>query len=80
MFIQQLHDFDVGVGRNARLACINVELEKSAKRIDLWTIDGQVQRSLAFAVNRVLIDAVQRTQQLARAYVAICEMQRRPTL
>ena len=81
MFIQQLHDFDVGVGRNARLARLNVELEQSAHRIDSWTTDGQVQRSLAIVVDRVVIDAIQGTQQLARAHVAVhtCEMQWRPT-
>ena len=82
MFIQQLHDFDWRIHVDARLACINVELEQSAHTIDSWTIDGLVQRSLAFVVDRVLIDAVQRTQQLARARAAIKtrEMQRRPTL
>ena len=81
MFFQQLHDFDFRPPRDARLARVNVELEQSAHTFDFWTIDGQVQRSHAIDVNRVLIDAVQRTHQLARARVAIitCPMQRRRT-
>ena len=81
MFIQQLRELDFRVGRYARLARVNVELEQSAHTIDLWTIDGQIQRSLAIVGDRVLIDAVQRTQQLARARVVIqrCDMQWRPT-
>ena len=81
MFIQQLHDFDVSVGRDARLARVNVELEQSAHSIDSIFADRFVKRSLAFVVDRVLIDAVQRTQHLARARAAInrCDMQRRPT-
>ena len=81
MCSQQLYDFDFLVSRDARLARVKVELEQSAHTIDLWTIDGQVQRSLAIDVDRVLIDTVQRTQQLARAREAIkrCDMQRYPT-
>ena len=81
MFIQQLHDVDACVRINARLARVNVELEQSAHSIDFWKTDGEVQRSLAFIVDRVLIDAVQRTQHLARTRAAIikCEMLRRPT-
>ena len=81
MFIQQLHNFDFRPRSDARLARVNVELEQSAHTIDLWTIDDQVQRSLAFVVDRVLINAIQRTQQLARARVAFrrCDMQRYPT-
>ena len=70
MFFQQLHNFDFRRRHDARLARVNVEIEQSAHTIDLWTIDGQVQRSLAIDVDRVLIDAVQRTKQLACARVA----------
>ena len=81
MFFQQLHNFGFRVGRDARLAHVNVELEQSAHTIDGIFADCFVQRSLAVKVDRVLIDAVQRTQQLARARLVIqrCEMQRRPT-
>ena len=80
MFIQQLRDFDNRV-IDARLARVNVELEQSAHTIDLRATDGKVQRSLAVVVDRVLIDTVQRTQQLTRANIAgkTCIMQRRPT-
>ena len=83
MFFQQLRDFDERLRRDARLARVNVELEQSAHTIDLWTTDGQVQRSLAVIVDRILIDAVQCTQQLTCACVVRkwwCEMQRRPTI
>ena len=78
MFFQQLHNFDFRVGRDARLARVNVELEKSAHTIDSIVANRYVKRSLAVVVDRVLINAVQRTQQLARACVAImnCAMQR----
>ena len=79
MFFQQLHDFDFRSRRDARLARVNVELEQSAHTIDCIIADRYVKRSLAFVVDRVLIDAVQRTQQLARACVAACVMQRRQT-
>ena len=71
MFIQQLHDFGFRRRSDARLACINVELEQSAHTIDSIITGRFVKRSLAVVVDRVLIDAVQRTQQLARARVAI---------
>ena len=82
MFVQQLHDFDFRVGHDARLARVNVQLEQSAHTFDSVIKDRSVKRSLAFDVDRVLIDAVQRTQQLTRAREAMksCEMQRRPTL
>ena len=81
MFFQQLHDFDFRIDIDARRARVNVQLEQSAHWIDLWLTDGQVQRSLAIVGDRVLIDAVHRKQQLARARVASirCEMQRRRT-
>ena len=81
MFVQELHDFDFRVGHDARLARINVELEQSTHTIGSIFTDRYVKHSLAVVVDRVLIDAVQRTQQLARARVAMkrCEMQRRPT-
>ena len=81
MFIQQLHDFDFRVDRDARLASINVELEQRAHTIDSTIADRFVQRSLAIVVDRVLINAIRRTQQMARACVAIkrCDMQRRST-
>ena len=81
MFSQQLRDFDLRPRRDARHARVNVELEQSAHTIDSNITGRFVKRSLAVVVDRVLIDAVQRTQQLARARVAIkrCEMQRRPT-
>ena len=69
MFIQQLRDFNVPFRRDDRLARVNVELEQSAHIIDLRTTDGQVKRSVAVVVDRVLIDAVQRTKHLARACV-----------
>ena len=80
MIIKQLRDFDVRPRRDARRARVNVELEQSAHGIDFWTIDGQVQRSLAIEVDRVLIDAVQRANHLARACAIQiwCFMQRRP--
>ena len=82
MFVQQLHDFDFRVGRNARLARVNVELEQNAHRIGIIITDRYIKRSLAFVVDRVLIDAVRRTQQLARARVTMknCELQRRRTI
>ena len=82
MFIQQLHEFNFRAGRYARLARVDVELEQSANTIDLWTIDGEVQRRDVVVVDRVLINAIQRTQQLARARLANkrCAMQRRPTV
>ena len=58
MFIQQLHDFDWRIHVDARLARVNVKLEQRAHRIDFWNTNGQLQRSLAIAVDRVLIDAV----------------------
>ena len=61
MFIQQLQDFDVGVGFDVHLARVNVELEQSTHTIDSIIVDRSVQSSLAFVVERVLIDAVQRT-------------------
>ena len=81
MFVQELHDFDWRIDVNARLARVNVELEQNAHTIGSIFADCFVQRSLAFVVDRVLIDAIRRTQQLARARVAMkrCEMQRRPT-
>ena len=81
MFVKQLHDFDFRRHLNARLARVNVELEQNAHTIGSIIANRFVQRSLAFVVDRVLIDAVQRTQQLAHAYFAVhtCVMQRRPT-
>ena len=81
MFFQQLRDCDFSSRRDARLARVNVELEQRAHRIDCIIADRFVQRSLAFVVDRVLIDAVQRTQQLAHAFFIVhtCVMQRRPT-
>ena len=58
MFIKQLHDFDV---RDARLARVKVQLEQSAHTIDSIIADRYVKRSHACFVDRVLIDAVQRT-------------------
>ena len=71
MFSQQLRDFDLRPRRDARHARVNVELEQSAHTIDSIITGRFVKRSLAVVVDRVLIDAVQRTQQLARARVAI---------
>ena len=81
MFFQQLHDFDFRVGSDARLARVNVQVEQRAHKIDVTEVDRFVKRRLAFAVDRVLIDAVQCTQQRARACAAIkrCDMHRRPT-
>ena len=70
MFIQKLRDFDACARRDDRFARVNVELEQSAHTVDLWTTDGKVQRRLAVVVDRVLIDAVQRTHQKARACVS----------
>ena len=80
MFIKQLRDFLV-VGINVSLARVNVELEQSAHTIGIIFEDRYVKRSHAIVVDRVLIDAVQRTEQLARARVAMkrCIMQRSPT-
>ena len=53
-----------------------------ARTIDSIMANRWVKRSLAVVVDRVLIDAVQRTEQLASAYVIsliTCELQRRPT-
>ena len=82
MIFQQLHDFDVCPRRDARLARVNVELEQSAHTIDATEVDRFVKRRLAIDVDCVLIDAVQRTQHLTRARVAIksCDMQRRRTV
>ena len=81
MFVQQLHDFDVRRRRDARLARINGELEQRTHTIGIIFADRYIKRSLAFVVDRVLIDVIQRTQQLARAHMVnkTCEMQRRPT-
>ena len=81
MFLKQLHDFDFRPHRDARLARVNVELEQRAHRIGNIIADRYVKRSPPVVVDRVLIDAIQRTQQMARARLAIkrCEMQRRPT-
>ena len=81
MFIKQLHDFDFRPRHDTRLARVNVELEQSARTIDVWKTDCKVHRSVAVVVDCVLIDAVQRTQQLARAFFAVykCHMQRSPT-
>ena len=68
MIIKQLHDFLV-VGIDARIARVNVELEQNAHTISSIIMDRYVKRSLAVVVDRILIDAVQRTQQLARACV-----------
>ena len=62
MLLQQLHDFDICVVFNDRLARVNVELEQSAHTIGRIIADRYVKRSLAFVVDYVLIDAVQRTQ------------------
>ena len=82
MFFQQLHNFDFRVGRDARLARVNVQLEQRTNSIYVVPANGDVQRSLASVVDRVLLDAVQRTQHLTRARVAIksCDMQRRRTV
>ena len=69
MFIQQLHNFDSRPRLDARLARVNVELEQSTHTIDNIIDDRYVKHSLAVDVDRVLIDAIQRTQQLARARV-----------
>ena len=81
MFFQQLHDFDACARINARLARVNVEVEHSANTLDSPIANRYVKRSLAFVVDRVLIDAVHRTQHLACAYVAVhtCQMQKRRT-
>ena len=81
MFIKQLRDFLV-VGINVSLARVNVELEQSAHTIDSIKEDRYVKRSPPVVVDRVLIDAIQRTQHLARACVTFNRrvMQRRPTL
>ena len=81
MFIQQLHNFDFRPRSDARLARVNVELEQSAHTIDSIKEDRYVKRSPPVVVDRVLIDAIQRTQQVARARLAAirCEMQRRGT-
>ena len=82
MFFHQLRDFDVRRHRDARLARINGELEQRTHTIGSIFADRFVQRSLAVIVDRVLIDAVQRTQHLARACVTSirCEMQWRQTI
>ena len=69
MFIQQLYDFDWRIDVDARLAHVDVELEQSTHTIDSIMANRSVKRSVAFVVDRVLIDAIQRTQQLARACV-----------
>ena len=81
MFFQQLHNFDWRIDVDARLARVNVQLEQSAHTIGSIIANRQVQRSLAVVVDLVLVDAVKRTQHLARARTAIkrCDMQRRPT-
>ena len=71
MFFQQLHEFDWRIDVDARLARVNVQLEQSAHTIGIIIVDRYVKRSIAMVVDRVLIDAVKRTQQLARACVAI---------
>ena len=83
MFIQQLHDFfAVGIDIDDHLARVNVQLEQRTHTIGNIFADRFVQRSLAVVVDRVLIDAVQRKQQLARTCVAVhtCQMQRRRTV
>ena len=81
MFLQQLHDFDACARSDARLASVNVQLEQRTHTIGSIIVDHYVQRSLAVDISRALVDAVQRTQQLTRARVAIkrCGMQKRPT-
>ena len=71
MFVQHLHDVIICVVVNDHLARVNVELEQSAHRIDRIVADRYVKRSLASVVDRILIDADQRTQQLARACTTI---------
>ena len=82
MFFQQLHDCDVRPRRDARFASVNVQLEQSAHRIDFRSEHGAIQRRDVVVVDRVLIDAVQRTQQLARACAVACNcaMQRSQTI
>ena len=81
MFLQQLRNFNFRPRHDVRLARVNVELEQSVHTIDSITADRYVQRSLATVGDRVLIDAVHRKQQLARASVVVhtCNMQRRRT-
>ena len=78
MFVQQSHDFDSRVGINTCIARVNVELEQRTNIIDSWFADCCVDRSLAAVVDRVLVDAVERTHQLARVCTVRvwCEMQR----
>ena len=82
MFVKQLHHFHFRVFIDDHLARVNVQLEQSAHTIGHIIADHYVQCSVAVVVDRVPVDAVQHTQQLARAYFAVgtCEMQRRPTV
>ena len=71
MFIKQLLDFDWSFGFIVRLCRVNVELEKSTNRIVLRKKQGTNERSLAVVVDRIRVDVVQRTQQLAGVGVSI---------
>ena len=81
MFFKQLYNFNVCVSFDRGLARVNVQLEQSAYTFNFRTLQSPVASSLAVVVDRVLIDAVQRTQQLARARAVVksCAVQRRPT-
>ena len=70
MFFKQLYNFNVCVSFDRGLARVNVQLEQSAYTFNFRTLQSPVASSVAVVVDRVLIDAVQRTQQLARARAA----------
>ena len=71
MFFQQTRDFNYCPDSDNRVACVNVQLEQCAQRINSLIADCFARRSVAFVVDSVHIDVIKRTQQLTRVCFVI---------